>query len=103
MQAQLALLCLGAAMLIGAATRGYAAEVARPVSACPAGTKLTSDNFGQAFVNPSCTGCHATGRSLAIERETPTRTSTADTHATSPILAASDRRKLSQWLAFDAP
>lgn len=97
MQAQLALLAFGAALLVGAATRGFAVEVAAPSPACPAGARLTYDNFGRAFVDPSCTGCHGAGPPTVTAETAPPAA------RASSALPAADRRRLGAWLVFDAP
>lgn len=105
-------LLLGA-LIVGCTSGGDAAST-DPVDAgaCPPGSALTYDSFGEAFVREHCLGCH-------LASEEPTLTTQAQVQANrqrmlelavySTVmpddgpLTAEQRQQLGEWLECGAP
>ena len=80
---------------------------------CPSGSKLTYSNFGQAFMDNYCVGCHQKfGSQAGVKADTsaidsyagsgPNSTNTSmPKSGTAPTDA--ERAQLSEWLACGAP
>lgn len=86
-------------------------------STCPQGSTLTYENFGRAFIQTNCNGCHGASQSPTLTTQAAVQANATRidelaasgpnaTNTTMPegaSVSVEDRQKLGEWLACGAP